>query len=212
MTELTPKQEAFCFAYIETGNASEAYRQAYETEDMKSETVHRKAKELMDNGKITARIEELKAEHAERHKLTVDDLLKELEEARILAREKENPNAMTQATMGKAKLLGLDKQVTDPCFDGETGKGDMILSVNCSSIKDGKALDETCILKAGTHEFITRDSFIFYRHIRIDSLDEIKANIEAGYFIQKALINDEAYQQILKGVLSSKSVTPRYKR
>ncbi|MDW0907800.1 terminase small subunit [Mannheimia haemolytica] len=180
MTELTPKQEAFCFAYIETGNASEAYRQAYETEDMKSETVHRKAKELMDNGKITARIEELKAEHAERHKLTVDDLLKELEEARILAREKENPNAMTQATMGKAKLLGLDKQVTDPCFDGETGKGDMILSVNCSSIKDGKALDETCILKAGTHEFIT--------------------------------INDEAYQQILKGVLSSKSVTPRYKR
>ncbi|KYL22020.1 terminase, partial [Mannheimia haemolytica] len=45
-----------------------------------------------------------------------------------------------------------------------------------------------------------------------DSLDEIKANIEAGYFIQKALINDEAYQQILKGVLSSKSVTPRYKR
>ncbi|HDL1940956.1 TPA: hypothetical protein PWY16_002472, partial [Mannheimia haemolytica] len=30
--------------------------------------------------------------------------------------------------------------------------------------------------------------------------------------IQKALINDEAYQQILKGVLSSKSVTPRYKR
>ncbi|MEE3700298.1 terminase small subunit [Mannheimia haemolytica] len=113
MIELTPKQEAFCLAYIETGNASEAYRQAYETEDMKSETVHRKAKELMDNGKITARIEELKAEHAERHKLTVDDLLAELEEARLLAKEKENPNAMTQATMGKAKLLGLDKQVID---------------------------------------------------------------------------------------------------
>ncbi|MFA9500768.1 hypothetical protein ACERCG_10145 [Mannheimia sp. E30BD] len=69
--------------------------------------------------------------------------------------------------------------LTDPCFDGETGKGDMILSVNCSSIKNEKALDETCILKAGTHEFITRNSFIFYRHIRIDSLDEIKANIEA---------------------------------
>ncbi|GAB1667309.1 hypothetical protein Mh1961_05290 [Mannheimia haemolytica] len=113
MIELTPTQEAFCLAYIETGNASEAYRQAYEAEEMKPETVHRKAKELMDNGKITARIEELKAEHAERHKLTVDDLLAELEEARLLAKEKENPNAMTQATMGKAKLLGLDKQVID---------------------------------------------------------------------------------------------------
>ncbi|SQE29849.1 Uncharacterised protein [Mannheimia haemolytica] len=75
--------------------------------------------------------------------------------------------------------------LTDPCFDGETGKGDMILSVNCSSIKDGKALDETCILKAGTHEFITRDSFIFYRHIRIDSLDEIKAKYRSPVILFK---------------------------
>ncbi|MEG9498722.1 terminase [Mannheimia indoligenes] len=102
--------------------------------------------------------------------------------------------------------------LTDPCFDGETGKEDMILSVSCSSIKDGKALDETCILKAGIHEFITRDSFIFYRHLRIDTLSDIKANIAKGYFIQKALINDEIYHDILKGVLSSKSVAPRYKR
>lgn len=117
MEELTPKQEAFCLAYIETGNASEAYRQAYNAEAMKAETVHRKAKELMDNGKITARIEALQAEHAARHKLTVDDLLAELEEARQMAREKENPNAMTQATMGKAKLLGLDKQMIEAKID-----------------------------------------------------------------------------------------------
>ncbi|MEG9489616.1 terminase small subunit [Mannheimia indoligenes] len=111
MTELTPKQEAFCLTYIETGNASEAYRQAYEAEGMKPETINRKAKELLDNGKIAARIEELKAEHAERHKLTVDDLLRELEEARTLAKAKENPAAMAQATMGKAKILGFDKQL-----------------------------------------------------------------------------------------------------
>ncbi|MDW0945276.1 hypothetical protein P2K04_00040 [Mannheimia haemolytica] len=30
--------------------------------------------------------------------------------------------------------------------------------------------------------------------------------------VKPVKINDEAYQQILKGVLSSKSVTPRYKR
>lgn len=113
MHELTQKQNDFCLAYVETGNASEAYRQVYNAITMKPETVHRKAKELMDNGKITARIEALQAEHTERHKLTVDDLLAELEEARQMAREKENPNAMTQATMGKAKLLGLDKQVID---------------------------------------------------------------------------------------------------
>lgn len=58
---LTQKQENFCLAYIETGNASEAYRQAYSSGKMTAATVHRKAKELMDNGKIPARLEELRA-------------------------------------------------------------------------------------------------------------------------------------------------------
>lgn len=110
---LTPKQDAFCLKYVETGNASEAYRQTYHTDGMKPESVNRKAKELMDNGKITARISELQAEHAKRHNLTVDDLLDELEEARQMAKEKENAGAMTTATMGKAKLLGLDKQMVE---------------------------------------------------------------------------------------------------
>lgn len=38
--QLTPKQETFCLAYIETGNASEAYRQAYDAENMKPDTVN----------------------------------------------------------------------------------------------------------------------------------------------------------------------------
>lgn len=102
-------------AYLETGNASEAYRQAYNAENMKPETVNRKAKELMDNGKIAARIEALQEDHRERHKITVDDLLAELEEARQVALGQGNPqtSAAVAATMGKAKLLGLDKQILE---------------------------------------------------------------------------------------------------
>lgn len=112
---LTVKQEKFCQSYIETGNASEAYRQAYNTSKMKPETVNRTAKELLDHPKITARINKLQNKHTERHKLTVDDLLKELEEARQSALTAETPqsSAAVGATMGKAKLLGLDKQVID---------------------------------------------------------------------------------------------------
>lgn len=106
---LTLKQEKFCQLYIELGNASEAYRQSYDTDNMKSDTIHRKAAELMADGKITARIDELKAEHQQRHQLTVDDLIRELDQAREIALAKENPNAMITATMGKAKLLGFDK-------------------------------------------------------------------------------------------------------
>src|SRR5690606_37554840 len=82
---LTQKQEAFCLAYMETGNASEAYRQAYDAEQMKPETVNRKAKELLDNGKIAARIAGLQEEAAQRNKITVDTLIGELEEARQAA-------------------------------------------------------------------------------------------------------------------------------
>lgn len=112
---LTAKQEAFCLAYLETGNASEAYRKAYNAENMKPETVNRKAKELLDHGKISARVEALQEEHRERHKITVDDLLAELEEARQVALGQNNPqtSAAVAATMGKAKLLGLDKQILE---------------------------------------------------------------------------------------------------
>lgn len=58
---LTAKQDAFALAYLETGNASEAYRRAYSAENMKPETVNRTAKELLDNPKITARLAELNA-------------------------------------------------------------------------------------------------------------------------------------------------------
>ena len=56
---LTPKQESFCQKYIELGNASEAYRQSYDADDMNMNTVNRKAKELLDNGKITARVNQI---------------------------------------------------------------------------------------------------------------------------------------------------------
>ena len=109
---LTPKQEKFCRAYIETGNASEAYRRAYDAGGMKSETINRRAKECLDNGKIAACLASLKGHHLKRHDITVDSLVVELEEARTLAGTNQVPSAMVSASMGKAKLLGLlvDKQ------------------------------------------------------------------------------------------------------
>ena len=37
---MTPKQEAFCLAFIETGNASDAYRRAYSAGKMKPATIN----------------------------------------------------------------------------------------------------------------------------------------------------------------------------
>ena len=107
MNKLTPKQEGFCQSYIETGNASEAYRQNYNVHRMNANTINRKAKELIDNGKITARINSLQVDHAKRHNTTIDSLTDELNEAIRIAREDVKPSAMIVAIMAKAKLHGL---------------------------------------------------------------------------------------------------------
>ena len=106
---LTPKQEAFALAYVETGNASEAYRRAYDAGNMKPETVTKRASELLANGEVTGRVQQLQAATVERHEITVDDLIRELEEARTAASNQEKPQAaaMVAATLGKAKLLGM---------------------------------------------------------------------------------------------------------
>ncbi len=44
-------------------------------------------------------------------RLTLDDLLDQVEEARQMAIEERKPTAMIQATVTTAKLLGLDKPV-----------------------------------------------------------------------------------------------------
>ena len=110
---LTQKQENFCQSYIETGNAAEAYRRAYVVKKMNAQAVAVEACRLLDNPNIALRVEQLRKKVAERNEITVDDLIKELEEARIMASTGEKPQtaSMVAATMGKAKLLGFDKVI-----------------------------------------------------------------------------------------------------
>lgn len=59
--KLTAKQEKFCQQYILTGNASEAYRQSYNTQ-AKPETINSKAKLMLRKDPIRTRISELQEE------------------------------------------------------------------------------------------------------------------------------------------------------
>lgn len=106
---LTPKQEAFALAYVETGNASEAYRRAYNAGNMKPAVIAVKASELLAHGNVSVRVKELQAAALDEHKITMSDILRELEEARVVALQQEKPQAaaMVAASMGKAKLLGM---------------------------------------------------------------------------------------------------------
>jgi phage terminase small subunit len=105
--KLTPKQEKFCQKYIELGNAAEAYRHAYDAENMKPVTIRRKAAELLEGGNVAAHVRALRDLHQVRHVVTVDSITTELEQARSLALESKQASAAVSASLGKAKLHGL---------------------------------------------------------------------------------------------------------
>lgn len=109
LDELTVKQEAFAQAYVETGNASEAYRRAYNTKTDNADSLHRAAHAVLKNVQVASRVEALRNGARERHRETVDDLLSELEEARSLGLAwPKQVGASVAATVAKAKLLGLE--------------------------------------------------------------------------------------------------------
>lgn len=101
---LTLKQENFCLAYIETGNASEAYRRAYNATNMLENTVNRRAKELVDDGKITARLTEIRKPVIEAAQVTLENHLNDLKRLRddAWASEKYGPAIQAEISRGKA--------------------------------------------------------------------------------------------------------------
>ena len=108
---LTPKQESFCLAYLETGNASEAYRRSYSAGGMKPESVNRKAKEVLDNVNIAARIEELREPVRQKAMLTLETHLARLDELsrKAEAAEQFAPAITAETNRGKAAGLYVER-------------------------------------------------------------------------------------------------------
>jgi|14BtaG_2_1085337.scaffolds.fasta_scaffold08893_3 phage terminase small subunit len=109
--DLTPKQERFCIEYIETGNASEAYRKSYNAENMKPESIHREAFELLRSPKIASRLKE----YSEANELTVQSVMDGIKR---LAKKAESNGKFNDALkahelLGKHLQAFTDKQVVD---------------------------------------------------------------------------------------------------
>jgi len=57
---LTPKQEKFAQCIADGMSQADAYRTAFDAGNMKAETIYSKASVLMADGKVTARVSELR--------------------------------------------------------------------------------------------------------------------------------------------------------
>jgi phage terminase small subunit len=97
--------------FVETGNKTEAYRQAGYSTNMSDKAISTKVQRVFNNGAVLGRVAELQAEQAKLHAVTIESLTADLREDRALAYSVKNPSAAVSAVMGMARLHGLDKQV-----------------------------------------------------------------------------------------------------
>ena len=106
MSGLTVKEQLFSMTYVESGNATKAYQEAY-NHNGNTSTAQKEGFTVLHRPLVQAAIAELQANHRKRHQINVDKIIADLEKARLLAMESRNPSAAVSASMAKAKLAGL---------------------------------------------------------------------------------------------------------
>ena len=105
---LTTKQELFVQSLIQGYSQREAYKMAYEADNMKNETIDSKASILFKTEKIRARYEELKNELKEKAFYTVEKANDDLNWIKLKAKEDIEAKGIKQANANT--YLGAVKQ------------------------------------------------------------------------------------------------------
>jgi len=122
MSNLTANQEKFCQVYIQTGNQSESYRQAYpKSLKWKPESVNVNASKMLSDTKVSQRVKELQDKQEKKHDITKDKIVNRLKEIifeqQELGVDKLDLGAMNKAVDTINKMLGYyeedNKQKTD---------------------------------------------------------------------------------------------------
>lgn len=117
---LTPKQEKFAQCVAEGMSQADAYRSSYNCKPTtKSDTIINKASELMRNGYITARVDELRKPIIAKVGMTLESHLEDLNRLRNLAAKAGQYSAAISAEVARGKAAGLVVSKTE--LSGQNG-------------------------------------------------------------------------------------------
>jgi len=121
---LTLKQEMFCQQYMLHGNASLAYRRAYECKKMKSTSIEVESCKLKKVPKVAQRIVELVEEYIKRQDID-PELIKGmlLNEARTAGSDSARVSSLKVLAQTEQMLINITKNITDNQSDEELALG-----------------------------------------------------------------------------------------
>lgn len=117
---LTPKQEKFCREFIKDGNASAAYRRAYDVQTDKATSVHRMASALMDNVHVASRIKEIQDRIKKASQITIESHLERLAQISESAYLEGKYSAASQCEVARGRVSGfyIEKMQVDVTMRG----------------------------------------------------------------------------------------------
>jgi len=73
-----------------------------------------------------------------------------------------------------------------------------------SSLRPGVPHDASCILYAGDHSFVKRESYVVYQKARVESVDKILRGVKAGQLIPHDPMESGILARICKGLEESR--------
>jgi hypothetical protein len=83
-----------------------------------------------------------------------------------------------------------------------------VLMVSLSSVKQNIPYDASCVLHAGEHSFVKRDSYVVYQKARIEATDKLLRGIKDGKLIPQEPMKKEVFDKVIAGLLTSPFTTP----
>jgi hypothetical protein len=114
---LTAKQECFCIAILNGTGWSEAYRQAYDAENMSAASIHREAYALATNPKIASRLEraerEKQAEQRMQRLSRAERVIEKLEQIALRSGDTDGTQVRALELLGKTLGLFVDRVETE---------------------------------------------------------------------------------------------------
>ena len=99
----------------------------------------------------------------------------------------------------------------EPLLVEGRGSTPCVLLACVTSVKDGSALEDCCLLTPADHPFIEHDSFVDYRWTRLESIQHLQSCVDRGTFIEKAPCSPELIKRIIIGALKSRRISREYK-
>ena len=114
---LTDKQEAFAQAIFEGANFSDAYRKSYDAANMSAASIHTEACLLVQNPKVSQRLEQLNAEREQQRRMQSlsrsDFVLKQLTDEALNPDNSDGARVRALELLGKSVALFTDKVETE---------------------------------------------------------------------------------------------------